>query len=115
MNTPMQLAIGGRISVKKRNTVTGKTEQLQQKNLILDSYLQRFFLQNEFGLLNEEVMNRCHVGDGIIQPSPADTALSGNSLAVGTNPIPIYTPVASNLVTGTSFNRPADSGAASHG
>ena len=115
MNTPMQLAIGGRISIKKRNTITGKTEQLQQKNLILDSYLQRFFLQNEFGLLNEEVMNRCHVGDGIVQPSPTDTGLSGDTLAVGTNPIPIYTPVASNLVTGTSFNRPADSGAASHG
>ena len=85
MNLNFDFGIQGKVKYELTDTRNGKKEIIEENNILLDNYLNKFFTGN-FGLLNASVFNRCYLGDSNIAPTRSQTGLQGNQLAV-VNPV----------------------------
>ncbi|HHV42121.1 MAG TPA: WD40 repeat domain-containing protein, partial [Clostridiaceae bacterium] len=95
MQIPVKVGVKGKIKATLTDTRTGQKEIFEQDNLLLDSFLDRWFTQNVI-LLSASTMNTCLLGTDDTPPTPSDTALGGTTLASSSAGTTVYADVAPN-------------------
>lgn len=80
MNIPVKMGIKGEVTLTLTDVRNGKKTEVRQDNLLLDSFLNRWFTQST--TIFPSAMSRCYIGTGDSPPSAADLGLQGSQLAM---------------------------------
>lgn len=80
MTVKLNLGAKGRIKATLTDVRDGSKQVIEQDNLLLNGIFNRWFTQN-ISLLSANTLNTCFLGTGNTPPTPADTGLSGGTLA----------------------------------
>jgi len=110
MRATIPVSVRGRVRTTLRDIRTGAEFVHEQRNLLLDSFLDRWFTQN-VAFFHTNTMSQCLLGDGNTPPSPSDTGLSGNTLATHSSPVTVVpAPTAGDLIQTVPDVLPAGNG-----
>ena len=80
MTVKLNIGAQGRIKATLTDVRDGSKQVIDQGNLLLNGIFNSWFTQN-IRFLNENTLNTCFLGTGNTPPTPADTGLSGGTLA----------------------------------
>ena len=80
MNIPIKLKVSGHPKFTLTDIRDGSKQVIEQDNLLLDSFWDRYFTQSA-SFLSPTTMTTCLIGDGSVAPAVGDTGLSGATLA----------------------------------
>ena len=77
----MNLNVSGQIKATLTNAKTGETKVVEQKNLLLDDFIDHWFTKN-VTFLDDHTMHEVHLGDSNVPAKKTDMGLAGNLLAM---------------------------------